>query len=152
MAQLSTTDTDREEMLAAIGVSSVDELFRDIPAGVRFQRELDLEPAWQDSADDGTWSVDDPDGATEFDDLAALVSGDEDATTAISTAPRGDDDDRPPPAVATTPRRRALPAGATPSGGGTGAPPAIAGSRITVAPGATGVSRPSSVRTSSPPR
>ena len=45
MSQLSTTDADREEMLAAIGVSSVDELFRDIPAGVRFQRELDLEPA-----------------------------------------------------------------------------------------------------------
>ena len=45
MSQLSTTDTDREEMLAAIGVASVDELFRDIPAGVRFQRELDLEPA-----------------------------------------------------------------------------------------------------------
>ena len=36
---------DREEMLAAIGVSSVEELFRDIPAGVRFQGELDLEPA-----------------------------------------------------------------------------------------------------------
>jgi glycine dehydrogenase subunit 1 len=31
-------------MLAAIGVSSVEELFRDIPAGVRFGRELDLEP------------------------------------------------------------------------------------------------------------
>ncbi len=45
MGQLSTTDTDREEMLAAIGVSSVEELFRDIPAGVRFQGELDLEPA-----------------------------------------------------------------------------------------------------------
>jgi glycine dehydrogenase subunit 1 len=45
MSQLSTTDADRGEMLEAIGVSSVDELFRDIPAGVRFQRELDLEPA-----------------------------------------------------------------------------------------------------------
>ena len=32
-------------MLAAIGVASVDELFRDIPAGVRFERALDLEPA-----------------------------------------------------------------------------------------------------------
>src|SRR6476660_7874163 len=31
-------------MLAAIGVSSVEELFRDIPEGVRFGRELDLEP------------------------------------------------------------------------------------------------------------
>ena len=45
MSQLSLTDSDREEMLAAIGVSSVEELFRDIPAGVRFQGELDLEPA-----------------------------------------------------------------------------------------------------------
>ena len=42
--------------------------------------ELDLEPAWDDT-DDGTWSVDDPDAAaTEFEDLAALVSGDEPAT------------------------------------------------------------------------
>ena len=31
MSFLSVTDADREEMLAAIGVSSVDELFRDIP-------------------------------------------------------------------------------------------------------------------------
>jgi len=42
---LSLTDADREAMLAEIGVESVDELFRDIPAGVRFDRELDLEPA-----------------------------------------------------------------------------------------------------------
>ncbi|MDQ3067592.1 MAG: aminomethyl-transferring glycine dehydrogenase subunit GcvPA [Actinomycetota bacterium] len=45
MSQLSLTDADREEMLAAIGVASVEELFRDIPAGVRFRGELDLEPA-----------------------------------------------------------------------------------------------------------
>src|SRR5216117_3887706 len=31
-------------MLAAIGVDSIEELFRDVPAGVRLQRELDLEP------------------------------------------------------------------------------------------------------------
>ena len=42
---LATTDTDREEMLRTIGVSSVDELFRDLPAGVRLGRGLDLEPA-----------------------------------------------------------------------------------------------------------
>jgi glycine dehydrogenase subunit 1 len=42
---LSLTDADREAMLAAVGVSSVDELFRDIPEGVRFGRALDLEPA-----------------------------------------------------------------------------------------------------------
>src|SRR6266542_3882456 len=45
MRFLSLTDADREEMLAAIGVSSVEELFRDIPQGVRFQGMLDLEPA-----------------------------------------------------------------------------------------------------------
>jgi glycine dehydrogenase subunit 1 len=42
---LSLTDADREEMLAAIGVSSVEELFREIPEGVRFRGRLDLEPA-----------------------------------------------------------------------------------------------------------
>ncbi len=44
-SQLSLTDDDRESMLEAIGVASVDELFRDIPAGVRLDRPLDLEPA-----------------------------------------------------------------------------------------------------------
>jgi serine/threonine protein phosphatase PrpC len=37
--------------------------------------ELDLEPAWDDTDDDGGWAADDAD-ATEFEDLAALVSGD----------------------------------------------------------------------------
>jgi glycine dehydrogenase subunit 1 len=45
VSQLSLTDRDREEMLAAIGVESVEELFRDIPDGVRFQGRLALEPA-----------------------------------------------------------------------------------------------------------
>jgi glycine dehydrogenase subunit 1 len=42
---LSLTDADRDAMLDTVGVSSVDELFQDIPEGVRFGRELDLEPA-----------------------------------------------------------------------------------------------------------
>jgi glycine dehydrogenase subunit 1 len=42
---LSLTDADRRAMLDAIGVETVEELFRDIPAGVRFSGELDLEPA-----------------------------------------------------------------------------------------------------------
>ena len=42
---LSITDADRAEMLAAIGVSSVDELFEQVPPGVRLGRELDLPPA-----------------------------------------------------------------------------------------------------------
>jgi glycine dehydrogenase subunit 1 len=45
VSYLSLTGRDREEMLAAIGVASVDDLFSDIPAGVRFGRELDLDPA-----------------------------------------------------------------------------------------------------------
>ncbi len=42
---LALTDDDREEMLRTIGVSSVAELFGDLPAAVRLDRELDLEPA-----------------------------------------------------------------------------------------------------------
>ncbi len=41
---LSLTERDREEMLATVGVSSVEELFRDIPEAVRFPGELALEP------------------------------------------------------------------------------------------------------------
>ena len=45
MSYLSLTAADRESMLAAIGVSSVDELFRDIPASMRFDGELAIPPA-----------------------------------------------------------------------------------------------------------
>jgi glycine dehydrogenase subunit 1 len=45
VSYLSLTDADREAMLAAIGVASVDELFRDIPARVRLDRELAVPPA-----------------------------------------------------------------------------------------------------------
>ena len=38
----SATDADRQAMLDAIGVGSVDELFAEIPEGVRLQRPLDL--------------------------------------------------------------------------------------------------------------
>jgi glycine dehydrogenase subunit 1 len=40
----SVTDDDLREMLATIGVGSLEELFADIPEGVRLQRELDLAP------------------------------------------------------------------------------------------------------------
>jgi glycine dehydrogenase subunit 1 len=43
LSYLSLTERDREEMLRTIGVSSVEELFADIPAGVRLGRELELE-------------------------------------------------------------------------------------------------------------
>ncbi len=45
MSYLSLTAEDREAMLAAIGVETVEELFRDVPAGVRLDRELDVPPA-----------------------------------------------------------------------------------------------------------
>jgi glycine dehydrogenase subunit 1 len=45
VSHLSVTEQDREAMLAAIGVESVDELFEQVPAGVRLGRALDLEPA-----------------------------------------------------------------------------------------------------------
>src|SRR3989304_2019117 len=45
MAFLSLTDSDRAEMLAAIGVGSIEELLEQIPQGVRLGRGLHLEPA-----------------------------------------------------------------------------------------------------------
>jgi glycine dehydrogenase subunit 1 len=45
VSYLSLTDADREAMLDTIGVSSIDDLFADIPSAVRFGRELALEPA-----------------------------------------------------------------------------------------------------------
>ncbi len=45
MSFVSLTDRDEREMLEAIGVSSLEELFREIPEGVRFRGELALEPA-----------------------------------------------------------------------------------------------------------
>jgi glycine dehydrogenase subunit 1 len=38
----SATETDRQEMLAAIGVESIDDLFADVPEGVRLGRPLDI--------------------------------------------------------------------------------------------------------------
>ena len=45
MSYLALTDADREAMLEEIGVSSIEELFGDLPAGVRLERELDLRAA-----------------------------------------------------------------------------------------------------------
>ncbi len=41
---VSATDEDRREMLATIGVSSIEELFADIPQSLRLGRELALDP------------------------------------------------------------------------------------------------------------
>jgi len=44
LSYLSLTERDREEMLRTIGVSSVEELFADLPDAVRLGRDLELEP------------------------------------------------------------------------------------------------------------
>ena len=46
---LSLTDEDRDAMLEAIGVGSIDELFAQIPDAVRFSRELDVPAALGES-------------------------------------------------------------------------------------------------------
>jgi glycine cleavage system P protein (glycine dehydrogenase) subunit 1 len=45
----SLTASDRDEMLKAIGVSSIEELFADIPKGLRLDRPLDVGPALTES-------------------------------------------------------------------------------------------------------
>jgi glycine dehydrogenase subunit 1 len=45
VSYLSLTENDREAMLETIGVSTVEELFVDVPGGVRLERELELPPA-----------------------------------------------------------------------------------------------------------
>ncbi|ORJ55912.1 aminomethyl-transferring glycine dehydrogenase subunit GcvPA [Geothermobacter hydrogeniphilus] len=61
MRYLPHTDDDIRQMLEAIGVSSVDELFSAIPAADRLQRPLDLPPA-----------LSEPDLLRELDRLAEL--------------------------------------------------------------------------------
>jgi glycine dehydrogenase subunit 1 len=45
VSYLALTERDRDAMLEAIGISSIEELFVDIPAAMRLARELDLPPA-----------------------------------------------------------------------------------------------------------
>jgi len=47
---LSLTDADREAMLEAIGVDSLEALFEQVPPGVRFDRELDVPEALPEAA------------------------------------------------------------------------------------------------------
>ena len=44
------TETDRDEMLETIGVSSIDELFADIPEKVRFKGEYNIKKAKSESS------------------------------------------------------------------------------------------------------
>ncbi|WP_227395166.1 aminomethyl-transferring glycine dehydrogenase subunit GcvPA [Jeotgalibacillus aurantiacus] len=47
---LPMTESDKQEMLSAIGVSTIEELFSDIPEKVRFDGELNIKPAKAESA------------------------------------------------------------------------------------------------------
>lgn len=47
---LPMTESDKNEMLATIGVNTIDELFNDIPESVRFKGELKIKPAKSESA------------------------------------------------------------------------------------------------------
>ncbi|MFS0575195.1 aminomethyl-transferring glycine dehydrogenase subunit GcvPA [Sporosarcina sp. 179-K 3D1 HS] len=47
---LPMTETDRKEMLQAIGISSIDELFEDIPEKVRFKGQYNIKKAKSESA------------------------------------------------------------------------------------------------------
>ena len=67
---LALTDSDRDEMLGTIGVSSVEELFRDLPEAVRFGRELELERALSEQE--------------VFDHVAALAARNADASRELS--------------------------------------------------------------------
>ena len=69
---VSLTERDEREMLDAIGVSSVDELFRDVPEGVRFRRELALDRA-----------LSEPEVVAHLEELAAT---ERDATRSRSSA------------------------------------------------------------------
>jgi len=45
LSYLALTDADRDAMLETIGLESIDDLFADLPEGVRFQGQLDVPPA-----------------------------------------------------------------------------------------------------------
>ncbi|WP_026692915.1 aminomethyl-transferring glycine dehydrogenase subunit GcvPA [Peribacillus kribbensis] len=47
---LPMTEQDQQQMLEAVGVSSIDELFQDIPESVRFKGEYSIKPAASESA------------------------------------------------------------------------------------------------------
>ena len=47
---LPMTEQDQKEMLDIIGISSIDELFADIPEKVRFKGEYNIKPAKSESA------------------------------------------------------------------------------------------------------
>ena len=73
MSFLSLTEQDREQMLATIGVDSIDDLFRDIPADVRLGRELDVPPALAEA--DITRHLEQPAAKNVLDEVSFLGAG-----------------------------------------------------------------------------
>ncbi len=70
---LSLTDADREAMLATIGVDTVDDLFRDIPQGVRLGRPLDVPAALPEA--ELTRHLEELAGRNEVDEVSFLGGG-----------------------------------------------------------------------------
>jgi glycine dehydrogenase subunit 1 len=73
VSYLSLTEDDRDAMLAGIGVSSVEDLFRDIPASMRFHRELDVPPALAEA--DLSRHLEELAARNELDDVSFLGAG-----------------------------------------------------------------------------
>ena len=66
----SATDADRQEMLRAIGVESIEDLFADVPAELRMERPLDIAPGMAEQE--------------VFDHLAALAARNRDAESEVT--------------------------------------------------------------------
>ena len=70
---LSLTNADRDAMLATIGVSSIEELFREIPPGVRFDGVLDVPPALPEA--ELSRHLEELAGRNQLDDVSFLGAG-----------------------------------------------------------------------------
>jgi glycine dehydrogenase subunit 1 len=75
VSYLALTDADREAMLETIGVATVEELFADLPAGVRLGRELELAPAMSEQELDAYFGSLAAQNAGVGDELSFLGAG-----------------------------------------------------------------------------
>jgi glycine dehydrogenase subunit 1 len=73
VSYISLTAADRDAMLAAIGVESVDKLFRDIPEGVRYREALAVPPALSEA--ELTRHLEELAGKNVLDDVSFLGAG-----------------------------------------------------------------------------
>ena len=111
----AVTEQDLEEMLGAIGVGSLEDLFADIPEGVRLGRDIDL-----------------PDGRSEqevYEHLAALAARNVHADAEVSFLGAGMYDHYVPAIVDSITRRSS-----SSRDGPTGSSYSVAGSRETASP------------------